>query len=227
MSDEIQYGTLNLPDGKEIKYLVNGLKYFGFKSIDPFFDERLFKYFEEMNSKLEYLKVKPGDIMIDVGASVGSWSIYAAIYGCKVYAFEVGQPQLKTLDFNARFNDLRDLIIIYDCALDSSDDTSLTFDELMGLKKSDKAEVSSLSFDTWVNQHRDELPRIDYMKIDVEGMEFEVLRGAYHTLKEFRPKLIIEIHDVGNPILRHDIENFLKDLGYNHKHIPGLNDYFF
>lgn len=222
---KLYVAELLLPDGKIIKYVTNGLKVHGYKLKDQFFDERLFKYYEEMNSRLKYLKVKPGDVMIDVGASVGSWALHAAIYGCKVYAFDIGIAQLKTLDLNARLNDLRDLIVIYDCALYSDDNTPLGFDAFMALKKVDTPQVSSTSLDTWVNANRNETPKIDFIKIDVEGLEFEVLRGAYHTLKEFKPKLIVEIHEA--KVDRSKIENWLAKLGYKHEHHPPLHDYFF
>lgn len=225
---ELFVAELVLPDGKILKYVTNGLEVYGFKSQDKFFDERLFKYFEEMNSRLKYLNVKPGDIMLDIGASVGSWSTHAALYGAKVYAFEVGKPQLATLAINKRLNKLQDLIISYDIALCDRDDLDLVFDDKMALKQREKPEetaVYSMSLDTWVEQHRNELPHIDYIKIDVEGMEYDVLIGAYNTLKEYHPKIILEIHEA--KVNRHDIENWLRTLDYKHEHIPSLHDYFF
>lgn len=225
---------LILPDGKRIKYAINGLKKFGYKHVNPHYDEVLFKYYEEMNTRLRYLNTKSGDIMLDIGASIGSWTTHAAIYGCKVYAFEIGKPQLQVMEINIDLNDLRDLIIIYNIALCSNDNMELVFDGKMNLYRKEiqiknlkTIPVTSISLDTWVNQHRDELPHIDYIKIDVEGMEFDVLRGAYHTIREFEPKMIIEIHEQESSTMRYDIETFLKDLGYNHEHIPGLNDYFY
>lgn len=47
-----------------------------------------------------------------------------------------------------------------------------------------------------------QLDRVDVIKIDVEGAEFEVLKGAAHTLDEYRPVLIVEL-----------VENQLKSMG--------------
>jgi FkbM family methyltransferase len=55
------------------------------------------------------------------------------------------------------------------------------------------------------------LNKVDWIKIDVDSSEYEVVRSSMNTLKLFKPKLIIEIHsqEIGNKILK-----ILKDLGY-------------
>ena len=54
------------------------------------------------------------------------------------------------------------------------------------------------------------LKRLDMVKIDVEGMEIEVLRGSQETLEEFNPIMLIEIIKSD----REEITNFLLTLGY-------------
>ena len=227
-----------IPEGQKLVYCANGLYQFGFKaaSKNRFIDDLLFRHYEEVATRVKYLKIKPGDIMLDVGAAVGSWAIPAALQGAKVYAFEIGGPQISTLNFNIRLNKLpKYQIKIEMIALSSDDHTELVWDGRMDLRRKDirvkglkSIPVGSISLDTWINEHRDELQHIDYMKIDVEGMEFEVLRGAYYTLREFKPKLIIEIHEAENKILRHDIESLLiNELKYKHEHVQSLHDYFY
>jgi len=62
------------------------------------------------------------------------------------------------------------------------------------------------------------LPPPDIISIDVEGSEFEVLRGAEKTLKEYRPKIYLSLHpefmfrmfgEYG-----YDLRNWIKDIGY-------------
>lgn len=55
-----------------------------------------------------------------------------------------------------------------------------------------------------------QLPRLDYLKIDLEGMECEALRGATETIKRFKPVVSIEVMlDDDN-----SIEPLLRQLGY-------------
>jgi len=53
------------------------------------------------------------------------------------------------------------------------------------------------------------LERCDFLVIDVEGYEGEVLRGADAVLRQFRPRLYIKIHDTWN-----EIEGILRAYGY-------------
>ena len=197
---------------------------------NKYIDSRLFKHYEDVESRVRYLKCKPNDIFIDIGAAIGSWSIHAAVYGATVYAFEIGRPHTTALSMNASLNNVSDKINVYELAMSSSDG-ELCYDGWMKTYGSKslgyKHVVKCVMLDTWVEQHRDELPKIDYIKIDVEGAEFEVLRGAYNTIREFWPKLIIEIHEDQTSNIRYDIEYMLKDLGYSHERIYGLNDYFY
>ena len=55
-----------------------------------------------------------------------------------------------------------------------------------------------------------ELERVDFVKIDVERMEVEVLNGAMKTLKKYKPILLIEV--LKSP--QQEIFDLIKPLGY-------------
>lgn len=66
------------------------------------------------------------------------------------------------------------------------------------------------------------LPRPDFAKIDVEGLELNVLRGMRNTLKEHRPELFIEIHGADMEAKSENIRQvgaFLFDVGYKIHHV--------
>ncbi|MBR0849854.1 FkbM family methyltransferase [Bradyrhizobium diazoefficiens] len=54
------------------------------------------------------------------------------------------------------------------------------------------------------------LPRVDFIKIDIEGMEMEALAGAQETIRKYRPILLIEKIKTDNRVL----EQWLLDNGY-------------
>jgi FkbM family methyltransferase len=62
------------------------------------------------------------------------------------------------------------------------------------------------------------LERLDFLKLDVEGMELEVLRGARATLQKYKPILLVEILKSDQPSL----VGFLQELGYEAQAL-GLN----
>lgn len=239
---------LTLPDGLVIKYLKDGWRIHGSKHPN-IMDDFLFAMYPEVESRIRYLKnIKSGDIMVDVGACLGSWTIHAALKGAHVHAFEMGEPQLRALDYNLKLNNIRDRVTIYDVALQADDTQDMLFDGVMQMHSKSKVEtyveenkdlpppspdsilsmeiikpVRSTTLDTWMKTQ--DLEHIELIKIDVEGMELEVLKGAYNTLVNFKPNCVIEIHE--QDVARSDVETFMKDLGYKQKRVPGLNDYFY
>lgn len=70
------------------------------------------------------------------------------------------------------------------------------------------------------------------IKIDVEGAEYDVLKGAVHTIKKYRPNILLATHDCNLPGVRDKCINFLKELGYtvepqsrHNMHMQGLEDF--
>lgn len=78
--------------------------------------------------------------------------------------------------------------------------------------EADTVAITVLSIDSLA------LARLDFVKIDVEGMELDVLEGARTTLEQCRPTLLIEWIKSG----RAEIKDFLAPLGYELKEV-GMN----
>ena len=126
---------------------------------------------------------------MDVGANVGAYSLRAASIGMKVYAFEPNPENVKVLKRNTEINRLS--IELLECALGSSEgNAKLSPNGALSRVSADGAvpvQVRTLdSFD---------LPTVDLLKVDVEGYELEVLKGAAETLERSHPDIIIEVHD--------------------------------
>ena len=85
------------------------------------------------------------------------------------------------------------------------------------------AKIIQVEIDSLDNQiATNKLPKPDFIKIDVEGLEMDVLLGMNETIKAYKPKLFIEIHGVD---IRRKIENvkrvleFLIARGYSIYHV--------
>jgi hypothetical protein len=87
----------------------------------------------------------------------------------------------------------------------------LSTDAGRGISSDGELTVPSISLDHLVFQTK-ELHPPNVVKIDVEGAEVRVLKGAVQTLTQFRPKLFIEIH---GPREHTDCREFLEGIGYN------------
>ncbi len=74
-------------------------------------------------------------------------------------------------------------------------------------------EVKCTTLDDIVQEY--DLDHIDFIKMDIEGAELDVLKGASHFFKIHRPRLIIEPHVVGGELNTNDVIECLN--GYNYQ----------
>jgi FkbM family methyltransferase len=168
-----------------------------------FIDKALIRNGEFENDVYELIKetIFGNDIMIDIGANIGYFSILASsIKGVTVFSFEPSSRELINFQENILLNK-RNNIVIFPFAL-GSEDTMLelnlhhignpganSFLNLFETK--DKQIVQCFKFDSLFNHNIAD--RIKLIKIDVEGFEFEVLKGMENFLNHYNNKLIIEI----------------------------------
>jgi len=147
--------------------------------------------------------LKPGDIFIDCGANVGYFSVMAgALVGKsgRVISIEANPTTFKLLERNLRANDFGTAI---HCALTSQGGTvelympqdwdvysSLRANGLVEGKADHSFTVKAQTLDEVVADLS--LAKVDVVKIDIEGGEFDVLRSAPKLLAEFRPLIITE-----------------------------------
>lgn len=179
--------------------------------------------------------VKPGMVVIDVGANLGEVSLAAArrvgISG-HVYAFEPMDSQFACLIDNININEIKQITpekkglsdqggvaSIYSVSGVFKDGT-----KHVGLgtlypsseRSIPSGEIELTTLDEYCSVKGVE--RIDLVKIDVEGAELAVLQGGVGALQRFKPYLIVEIqpgttHSAG--YRPEDIVNLLKTLGYS------------
>ncbi len=164
-----------------------------------------------------------GEVFYDVGANVGVFSLYAALHrNCDVYAFEPEAKNFSCLNKNIFLNRLGRRVKALNVGL--HDATLIEFLQLHDLASGAalhsvgeaidwrgeqfeaKFEQAVLAFrlDEMIEQFR--MPQPVHMKIDVDGNELKVIRGAARTLSDPRFKsLQIELKE-GDSDLIHAIE---------------------
>jgi FkbM family methyltransferase len=132
--------------------------------------------------------------VIDVGACIGNHSVwFAKAFGSNVTAIEPHEPYLAHLRENLAANNID--AIVHDCALGSRPalaDTKLVGCEGMTtVVKGWRIHVKTLDFIACLGTAM-EIQRPDVIKIDVEGYEMPVLRGAQRVIDRWRPVLYVE-----------------------------------
>jgi FkbM family methyltransferase len=147
----------------------------------------------------------PGDVVYDVGAHVGFMTLIAArLVGRtgRVIAFEPDAANRSALLENVALNGFQNIDVLEVAASAQSGSASLVGGGLTGsLGDGDQVRLSRLD--------ELELPRPALVKIDVEGHETEVLRGATGLLKR-HPIIVCEIHGA----TRASCEDVLRPFGY-------------
>ncbi len=169
--------------------------------------------------------IKPGDICWDIGANIGFYTcLLASRVGDNgaVIAFEPASRTYGYLRENVSLNQFANVTVVNKGLGDKQEQRTLYYSEAglaegtASLKYADgRAASERVTLDTIDNLIR-ELPAPEFVKIDVEGYQLEVLRGGERFLKTHAPLLIAELKDVGetNRDIFEEIENYVTDLGY-------------
>lgn len=178
-------------------------------------------------------RVRPGAICFDVGANIGSVTVHLA--NCagpagRVHAFEPCPPVLARLRENVQRNHMESRIAIHEIALGDHVGTatmrfacpeaanqgmaSIVGDDRGPL--SQRSEVTLSTLDEFMD--RQQVARVDFIKVDIQGAECAFLEGGRRTLSAQGPDLLIEVdpsqlHEAGA-----ETGSLLKELealGYN------------
>jgi FkbM family methyltransferase len=172
--------------------------------------------------------VAPGDVVIDVGANIGVHALaLASLVGPSgvVFAFEPQRLAFQTLCANMALNSLDNAHCVNAAVSDSAGTLRLSDanpdapNNFGGVALSTAAgpprspPVPQLVLDDYLA-----VDRLKLVKIDVEGMEAAVLRGARRTLAAFKPVLYVENDRVENSP---ELISLLGELGYHlYWHLP-------
>lgn len=145
--------------------------------------------------------VRPGDLCVDVGANVGAMTLamaQAAAPGGQVFAFEPGPPFFDRLTRNVELNPAYAATIRCENVGVSDTAGTLRWAEDPrdfgrgngGVVASGGVEIPVVTLDSYVAEHVRQ--RVAFIKVDVEGWELHVLRGARGILRKDRPVVLFE-----------------------------------
>jgi FkbM family methyltransferase len=159
-------------------------------------------------------------VFLDVGAHVGRWSLRMAHRASQVVAVEANPATAATLRRHLAMNGISNVTVVELAAWDEA--TFLHLDDPGGQTEggSTRTLAAGGEGETVRADRLDDqleilaLPRLDLVKLDVEGADIHALRGMNQILATFAPVLLIECHDVYGYYDRADLEQALTGLGY-------------
>lgn len=170
----------------------------------------------------DYLQkqLRSGCVFYDVGANFGFYSLLAARQGAQVFAFEPDVQIAKSLERHARLNFLNARVEIIRAAVYSVTG-SIALEPASCQRGHGNAHVGvalvpshptvsvpCTTLDDFARKH----VAPDVVKIDVEGAESEVLKGAEKVFAVSRPHLLCEVHD---PVNASFVEAWLEHRDYD------------
>lgn len=201
----------------DISDYVGHYLYFGFR--DPAQDEL-------MNI------VKPGMNMLDIGTNIGSTLLqFAKLTGENgfVYGFEPDPINYQICLNNVQLNSFKNLVVAniglgnekgaYSLVVDTEGNRGGNRIKLHADTGKTNTLVQVEKLDDWIKQKM--ITQIDLIKIDVEGFEYNVLKGADETLRRFLPVLFIELDDTNLRALNSsaaELVTLLQNYGYTILH---------
>ncbi len=161
----------------------------------------------------EYLRVPSGGLFVDVGAFVGQHSVRVAkACGCRVIAVEPVQQHADIIERNAELNGVsQSIAVLRDCV---GNETATVRLHVNGMSsRVERYGTVSIQMETLDKILRDE-DRIDLIKIDVEGMERDVLDGLIVKARSVQ-RIIIEIHLYLSATLERMVCEWANEMGFN------------
>ena len=179
--------------------------------------------FEYEKQRMFEEKVAPGDIVFDIGANVGFYTLLASILvgpQGKVFAFEPDPRNLHFLREHLRINSIKNVCVIEAAVADYTGIANFDAgpNASMGHLADDGGiQVKTVSLDALVKSG--EVPHPDCLKIDVEGGEVLVLLGASGVLTH-HPVIFLATH--GKDLHHHCCE-LLPSFGYRIEPISGTS----
>jgi FkbM family methyltransferase len=194
---------------------------------DRYIGRSIERYGEFSLGEIELFRqaVQPGWHVVEAGANIGAHTLILAQQvgpRGRVYAFEPQRVLFQTLCANMALNSLTHVYCRQEALGAAAGTTYVPWLDYnaennfggLSLTHRQGEPVPVVPLDSL------DLPRCDFLKIDVEGMELEVLRGASQTIQRFRPLLYVE-ND--RPEQSAELIRYLQELGYElYWHLPPL-----
>ena len=178
------------------------------------------KTHEPFETALFNKEVRPGDIVLDIGAHIGYFTLrFAKKVGNtgKVFAFEPDPESFAILKKNVELNGYKNVILVNKAVSDRNARLKLYLSEYSTsdnrLYESEdtrnSVEVDTIRMDDYFTNKQQ---KVDFIKMDIQGSEANALRGMPDILKNNKLKLSTEFWPIGLKQCGSDAEEYLNVL---------------
>lgn len=174
--------------------------------------------------------VKADGMVFDIGSGLGFYALLASRAGANVITFEPNSDNAESVTRHLEMNHLADRVrivrqAVFSCSgrvtLEVSEGTSAHRNAKVLTSSADnatRAKVPCTSLDDFIVNN----PKPTVVKMDVEGVESEVLKGADQLFRTCRPVLLCEVHDQANAQF---VQEWLQERDYSCWWLEKGNDF--
>lgn len=197
-------------------------------------------YEEDLSRRIQK-QVKEGKRLVDIGANAGYFSLIAARNGkaeINHIAVEPFPANVQLLQSHLKENNISNVLIEEIAIADKSGEIEFsntpnlaanTYKSESSIFSKNVIKVRAEDLDSFSERHH--LDSNCLIKIDVEGAEFDVLKGGKNFLQTHHPNIVLATHDCHVKGVRDDCLNFLNSIGYSYEvledeKIDGQEDFF-
>jgi FkbM family methyltransferase len=191
---------------------------------------------EPVATQLIQKEIEEGDVIVDIGANIGYFVLIEAglVNGeGKIVALEPSPQNARLLKHNVEKNKIENVFIHQIAVGEKTGKANLYLSEKSNrnsLIPRNELEYKEIEVNvTTLDDLLEKEERVNLIRMDIEGGEFNVINGMEKTLKKFRPKIFLELHSAHSAIKRDLISNFFnffKVLDYDIKYVhPSNLDY--
>lgn len=176
-------------------------------------DSYIFEYGIYERQYLDFLlKVLPPEaVALDIGANIGNHALYLARHIAAIHAFEPNPVTFARLKHNVDRNPVRGRVALHPVGLGDAEGMFRFASNVSGnlgasgfLREDEPADTRDQVIELPIRRADDyvtalDLPRLDFVKLDVEGWEASVFRGLSATIARHRPIVAFEYHGHEQP----------------------------
>lgn len=165
-------------------------------------------------------QIQPDDVIVDIGANIGCFSLLAsnrAKFG-KVYSYEPGTENFLYLKRNLKLNNIANCFAYQNCISSTSGKKKLFLEpggnnSLYQNKKNDfSIEVEGMTLQDIIFQNN--IEKIDFLKMDIEGGEYEVLFNTPVEILKKIKRIALEYHHNIEKYRKNDLIKFFNSCGF-------------
>jgi len=185
----------------------------------------IFEQYAYKNGGETIIGVEDGDVVMDLGACYGDTALYFAdkqgINKGKVYSFEFTPNNIQVFNANVSLNSkLMNQIQLVPHPVSNKSGEKIYFNDLGAGSRMEfnpfegyTEETTTISIDDFVKNNN--IIKVDFIKMDIEGAELLTLEGAIETIRKFKPKLAIAIYHSWDDFV--NIPAWIADLNLGYK----------